>query len=419
MSSDIRIDFVAPPFAGHLYPALDLARRLRDRGVGRIRFLTTAGGRCPVESAGFPFVEILPGQDQAVWAIANTRLKVGSNPLQMWRQVERNLSLMHDLQNQVRETWLADRPDLVITDFAVPIAGLTAQAMGIRWWTGMPSPCVLETMDGTPAYLGGWRPRSGLYGRLRDWLGRQTVRTFKQASRWLFTRSLRSLSISNLYRADGSEVVYSPERILVYGMREFEFERTWPGSCRFIGPLTVGPSLPSPALQWDDSKKTVLVTLGTHLPWAKSAAIDLIQQVARLMPETVFHFSRGQMGNCDVDIRDNLHIYGSVPYDTTLHRYDAAIIHGGTGIVYSCIQQGVPMLVWPHDYDQFDHAARIVHHQLGLQMVPNPPRIAADLKTLGASDSIRSSLDLFRKQSATYDPASSVLQELKSIVSCE
>ena len=412
MCRELRLDFVAPPFAGHLYPALDLARRLRERGVGGIRFLSTSGGRAPIEAAGFPFVEILPGQDQAVWSIANTRMKVGSNPLQMWGQVKKNLTLMHDLQQQVQETWQTDRPDLVIADFVVPVAGLTAQSLGIRWWTGMPSPCVLETKDGTPAYLGGWMPRQDLYGRIRDWMGRQTIRHFKKASGWLFARPLKQLSIPHLYRADGFEIVYSPERILAYGMREFEFPRTWPTWCQFIGPLIAGPSLPGPALKWDDSKQTVLVTLGTHLPWAKSSAIDLMHQVARLMPDTVFHFSRGQMGNCEVEIRDNLHVYGSIPYDASLHRYDAAIIHGGTGILYSCIQHGVPMLVWPHDYDQFDHAARIVHHELGLRLIPQAQRIAADLKVLLSSESIRTALDRFQKSYQTYDPGQTVFQEL-------
>ena len=139
--SNPSIDFVAPPFAGHLYPALDLARRLRDRGFSRLRVLTTAGGRFAVEASGLPFVEILPNQDEAVWAIANTRVAVGSNPLRMWRQVQGNLALMRDLQQQLRDFWSGQRPDLVLADFVVPVAGLTAESMGIAWWTGMPSPC--------------------------------------------------------------------------------------------------------------------------------------------------------------------------------------------------------------------------------------------------------------------------------------
>ncbi len=415
MSRELRIDFVTPPFAGHLYPALDLASRLRSRGIDGIRILTTAGGAPPIASAGFPFVEILPGHDQAVWSIANTRMQVGSNPRQMWRQVQKNLGLMHELKRQLTEIWQAEAPDLVIADFVVPVAGLTAKEMGIPWWTGMPSPCVLETKDGTPAYLGGWMPQNDFYGRARDWIGRKTVRTFKKMSAWMFSRPLKSLSIPSLYRADGTEVVYSPERILAYGMKEFEFERTWPDWFHFIGPLIIAPTLPGPELQWDETKKTVLVTLGTHLPWAKSQAVELMQEVARKMPDTIFHFSRGRMGTREVEIRDNLHLYDFVPYNAFLHRYDAAIIHGGTGITYTCIQHGVPMLVWPHDYDQFDHAARIVHHQLGLRLKPQASQIAQDLQTLTTSPAIRASLDRYQQFYCSYDPGQTVFDALSSI----
>lgn len=415
MTRHLRIDFVTPPFAGHLYPALDLARRLREGGVDRIRILTTAGGKQPIAAAGFPFVEILPGHDQAVWAIANTKIPVASNPLRMWRQVQNNLALMNELQSQLRQFWQADPPDLVIADFVVPVAGLTAKSLGIHWWTGMPSPCVLETRDGTPAYMGGWMPRQDFLGRARDWIGRQTVRTFKKTSAWLFSRQLMSLSIPSLYRADGTEVVYSPERILAYGIREFEFECNRPSWFHFIGPLIVTPTLPGPELQWDSPKPTVLVTLGTHLPWAKSKAIDLLQEVAALMPDTVFHFSRGKMGTGGAEIRGNLHLYDFVPYNAVLDRYSAAIVHGGTGILYSCLQAGVPMLAWPHDYDQFDHAARIVHHKLGLRLNPSASRIATDLQKLIADSEIRKSVTRFQTLLSGYDPGRFVLDALSSL----
>jgi len=415
MSPDRRLDFVAPPFAGHLYPALDLARRLRDRGFSNLRVLTTAGGASAAAASGLPFVEILPGRDEDVWAIANTRVRVGSNPLRMWRQVQSNLALMRDLQQQLTDFWTVDPPDLVLADFVVPVAGLTAQSLGIPWWTGMPSPCALETSDGPPAYLGGWSPRPGAIGALRDRLGRTTVRVFKRTSAWLFRHELRSLGIDSLYREDGTEVVYSPERILAYGLREFEFDRRWPAAVRFIGPLTAPP--PFPAVEesqphWAPDRPAVLVTLGTHLQWAKDRAIERIEEVARLMPETVFHFSRGAMGSGGVEIRGNMHVHDSIPYGSNLARYAAAIVHGGTGITYACLESAVPMLVWPHDYDQFDHAARVVHHQLGLRLRPPARLIADDLRTLMREGPIREAVLRFQALTRLHNPAKCFLEEL-------
>jgi len=45
---------------------------------------------------------------------------------------------------------------------------------------------------------------------------------------------------------------------------------------------------------------------------------------------------------------------------------DVVIHHGGAGIMWHCIQKGIPALVYPVDYDQFDHAARIEFFKKGI-----------------------------------------------------
>jgi UDP:flavonoid glycosyltransferase YjiC (YdhE family) len=37
----------------------------------------------------------------------------------------------------------------------------------------------------------------------------------------------------------------------------------------------------------------------------------------------------------------------------------AVLHHGGAGVMWECLRAGVPALVLPKDYDQFDHAARL------------------------------------------------------------
>lgn len=48
-----------------------------------------------------------------------------------------------------------------------------------------------------------------------------------------------------------------------------------------------------------------------------------------------------------------------VDYAQHLHRYALVIHHGGAGILYACLAAGLPAIVYPLDYDQFDHAARL------------------------------------------------------------
>lgn len=400
MSNPLRIDFVAPPFAGHLFPLLQLARSLSGDSRVAVRVLTTASGLSSVAVSGQKSVELLVGCDAVVSKIADTSRRVGSNPLALIRQLRMNLSLMGQLRDDLLDHWEDHRPDLVVADFVLPVAGLTAAHLGIEWWTGMPTPCVLETGDGTPSYLGGWSPRDGLHGRARDYLGRGFVRAFKRIVHGMFAKEFRTLQVPSVYRTDGLEIAYSPTRILGFGLREFEFERSWPEHFEFLGPLTEPPPFQASALGFEAGKRHVLVSLGTHLPWAREGALKLVREVAGRMPDCVFHFTRGEPGSLS-DVREkNIQCVGFLPYRDELGNYDAAIIHGGTGITYACIEKNVPMLVWPHDYDQFDHAARIVRHGLGLKLVTKPRVIEKDLRRLMDDTAAAPSLNRFSQLAA-------------------
>ena len=404
MSSSPKIDFVGPPFAGHLFPLIELADGLRARGLNRLRVLSTASAHAAIQAAKLDAVELLAGHEATILGIANPGHQVGSNPLRMLRQFQANLSLMAQLRDELTHLWKADRPDVVFADFTVPMAGLTAEKMGIRWWTGITTPCALETPGGTPSYLGGWFPRDDWLGRLRDRLGWAFIRAFKQGVRLACARQFRELGIESVYRPDRSEVAYSSERILGYGMREFEFDRPWPGHFEFIGPLTRAPELPPSSPSYSAGKRHVLVTLGTHVLWAKQNAAQLIEQVATRFPDCVFHFSHGKPGGA-LEQRDNVHYYDFLPYDRYLDRYELAITHGGTGIVYACIQNGVPSLVWPQDYDHFDHAARVVHRGLGLRLVPSVATLADQIRRLLDDRETRSRVREFQALSQRYDPS--------------
>ncbi len=403
MSGKVKIDLVAPPFAGHLFPLLDLAGSLRRQGPGEVRVLSTRDASEAIRLSGLTAVELLPGREEDVKAIANTRARVGFHPPRLHRQLRMTLALMADLRDQLRQLWREQRPDLVLADFTLPVAGLLARSMGITWWTSMPSPCALETRAGTPSYLGGWTPRAGLIGRTRDALGRRLIRLFKHGMAALFAPDLRALDFPGVYRADGSEAIYSPDCILALGMREFEFERDWPEAVTFVGPLTGGPQYPHTPPVFTPGRPAILVTLGTHLSWAREHASTLIQQVAREMPDCDFHFALGRPGSTSREERGNVHYYGFIPYDLYLPRYAAAVIHGGTGITYSCIKAGVPMLAWPHDYDQHDHAARIVQHGLGLRLRPRAAQAAADLRRLLVDQKLHARVREFQELSRSYD----------------
>lgn len=329
----MRIVFVAPPFSGHLYPQVPLAEAARAAGH-TVAFVTGERKRAVLAARGLETLPLQSVPEGAMEAIANPPYRVGSNPRLLMRQLRENLGLMPGIRADLRELFKSWRPDVVVADFVAPVAGFVAQEMGIPWVTTMPTPLALETKRGTPSYCGGWSPGWAV----RDWLGRLAVRGFKRGVKAWLAAEFRAAGVAELWREDGSEVVYSPEAILGLGMRELEFDRDWPDCFEMIGPLVEDPE-DWPEVQYPAGRK-VLVTMGTHLFWAKE----------RLRVPVVAGVSFVVAGSKE---------YPFVPYARDVGKFDAVIHHGGTGITYAAILAGKPSLVWPQDYDQFDYAARV------------------------------------------------------------
>jgi UDP:flavonoid glycosyltransferase YjiC (YdhE family) len=352
-----RIDLLSPPYSGHLHPILCMARILSQSY--QVRVLSTPGAQERIRAAGVEGIEILPGADATLRNISNPPHAVGSNPLRLHRQFRAALQLFARIRAELAGLYQTNRPDLLIGDFTVASMGVVAEELGIPWWTSLPSPCVLETKDGPPAYQGGLKPATGWLSAVRNHLGRQTIRCFKRSIFFWYRRHIRAIGWPHLYRGDGSETIYSPRCIVALGLEAFEFPRTWPASVRFVGPMLYTPPLDLPGPEFAPERRHVLVTLGTHLAWRKARFASDVAEVARKMPEVVFHFSDGEPSNQAASVANNFHRLPFIDYERYIERYDLVVHHGGAGIMYYCLRHGVPAVVYPVDYDQFDHASRL------------------------------------------------------------
>ncbi|WP_344773979.1 glycosyltransferase [Nocardioides panacisoli] len=362
----MRVDLVAPPMAGHLHPALGVAARLaREPGVD-VRVISTPGARAAVAAAGVPGLAVLDGADAEVEAIVNPPYPIGSNPVRLSRQFSAALRLQARFQRELAGIWAEQRPDLAIVDFTLPAAGYAAEAAGAGWWTLHASPCAIEATSGPPAYLGGLRPGTGPLGRGRDAAGRLLTRGFKRSVHLATRRRLAALGVTGAYRADGSEAAYSPDRILALTPEAIEFPRRLPPSVRYVGPVLHTPPTTHPVPELTSGRRHVLVTAGTHLPWHKQTLLDLTATAAAALPHVDLHLS---LGTVEPSLRaprtltsspSNLHIHPYVDYARDLPRFDAVVHHGGSGVLGHTLAAGLPAVVLPVDYDQFDHAARLV-----------------------------------------------------------
>jgi len=353
-----RIDLLAPPFSGHLHPLLGIGRALAPHY--NVRMLSSANALGSIRAAGLDGVALMEGVDSALTAITDTKQAVRNNPLYMHQQFRQAVKVAKTLAAEISVLYSRDPPDLLIADFTAPTAGLAAHQLGVPWWTSVPSPCILETPDGPPAYFGGLPMPTGPLNEIRDWAGRLLIRVFKRCVFWLHRSDLRSAGLTAPYRPDGLESSYSPDVTLALGIRELEFPRRWTANVHFVGPYLYTPPLRSPEPQFRAGARHVLVTLGTHLGWRKEDFAAAVRAMTSAFPDVMFHYSDGDSSRFQCATEGNFQRLSFVDYERWLSRYDLVLHHGGAGILYYCIANGKPALVYPLDYDQFDHAARLL-----------------------------------------------------------
>ena len=404
-----RLAFVAPPFAGHLNPLLVLAVAARDAGYG-VTVITGDRKLETVRQLGLEVKGLKSIGAGSLESIANSPVKVGSNPFRLLRQFRENLALLPAIRAELMEMWSKERPDLVVADSVAPVGGLVCDALGIPWITTIATPFAIENVRGVPAYCGGWRP-GGWAGR--DALGRMAIRGFKRTVAWQFRRQFSLLGDRFPYRADGSERIYSDRAILGFGISELEFDRDWPACFQMIGPVMDSPE-DSPALRFPPGAKRVLVSVGTHLLWAKKTLVGHVVQLAREFPNVHFSISLGGGPGDPLRVAEMITVYPFISYSQSLSEFDAVIHHGGAGVTYAAILCGIPSVVVPHDYDQFDYAARIEHFGLGIRAN----------SILGAGPALRRAFDRqdwpelkrMQENARKYSPAERFLEVVKSVL---
>lgn len=354
----MRVDLVAPPMAGHLHPVLGIADRLAAEPGLDVRVISTARALTVTEACGLRGVALLDGADEVIETVVDPPYRIGSHPVKLLRQFHAAVGLQRDFQAELLDLWRPAPPDLVIADFTMGAVGPAADAVGAPWWTTHPSPCAIEGRSGPPSYLGGWRPGCGPLGRGRDAVGRRWVRGFKRVAPRLARVRLDELGLPRIHRRDGSEAIYSAERVLALTPEAVEYDRDLPPAVRYVGPVLFTPPTDAPPPDLDPRFRHVLVTAGTHLPWHKQALLEAAARAVPALPADVrVHVSLGSP--LDVAHPPGVTVHPFVSYARDLPRFDAVVHHGGAGVLGHTLAAGLPAVVWPVDYDQFDHAVRL------------------------------------------------------------
>ena len=356
----IKIDVVALPLSGHLYPTLNLLAPLLQNPQYEIRLLTGPQKKAVAEAVGFQVLPILEEHVKEFEKAANNKEQLGI--FSAYRQLSASLDLINLVSDQLIQEWTNHRPDIVIVDFITLSGGLVAEQMGIPWITTMATQFAIETTDGPPCFFGGMGTPQNSWQVLQQFLARKITHLGKWIVTFLLRDRLRRYHFK-LYNQKGQETIYSPYSILGIGMKEVEIKKGFPKHYKWVGPsgasVEAGEDYPLDLSVFPNRKK-VLVTCGTQLAWAKDNLIFQAKQLAKAHPDFHFFVTRGVGGQpfqCE-NLMENLSVVSYLPYKEYIPQMDYVIHHGGAGIFYQCIIYGKPALIFPHDYDQFDYAVR-------------------------------------------------------------
>jgi UDP:flavonoid glycosyltransferase YjiC (YdhE family) len=94
------------------------------------------------------------------------------------------------------------------------------------------------------------------------------------------------------------------------------------------------------------------------------------------------------------DLPDGVIHAAYAPFAALLPRASAFIHHGGIGSVSQALRAGVPQLIQPMAFDQFDNASHVAQLGVGSEILPrhfSPERVARTLETLLADASVAAS----------------------------
>ncbi len=360
----IKIDFVAPPFSGHLYPMIELAMPLLEKEKYEIRFITGPKKIPLLEELGFKTEPLLSEQPEVMEKISNIRRSMFS----LLKQLKQNIALFPKLKMEIENLILNNKTDIVVADFVAIHAGVVCDKYNIPWITTIPTPFAIENRTGTPGYFGGLINSDKIIFKVRDYLARKLALLVKKMIWLINIKTFKKFNLK-IYRSDGTETIYSNYSILGLGMEEFEFKRDWPKSFKFIGPCCNSPEKPIKLnIPFEKYKNAALISIGTHLNWAKEKIKEDIKYLSDKFPDILFIIS---MGNSNSGINEpiftdrNRMIFEYIPYSQYFDRFTFIIHHGGAGITYNCIKYMKPSIVVPHDFDQFDFAARVEYRKIG------------------------------------------------------
>jgi UDP:flavonoid glycosyltransferase YjiC (YdhE family) len=327
---------------GHAFPAIALARALRERGH-EVTVETWGRWREPVEELGLRFqaaeeYTVFPPIDGVLEGAAEAAIALRP--------------LLDEL-----------RPDAVVSDILTLAPTLAAEAAGCRLATLVPH--VYPVHDrGMPFFAFGWMPPRTPVGRAA-WRAALPVLVdgLKRGRREL-NEARERLGLAPIERFQGG---ISERLVLVATFPQLEYPRRWPEGVEVVGPMHFELPYPEVELPEGDAPLVLVAPSTSQDPqcWLLRSAFDgLAEEPVRVVGTTNRHEPAEP-----IEVSRNAVLVEWISYAQAMREADLVICHGGHGTVARALSLGTPVLSCPVVGDMTENATRVQWAGTGL-MVP-------------------------------------------------
>jgi MGT family glycosyltransferase len=184
-----------------------------------------------------------------------------------------------------------------------------------------------------------------------------------------------SLDEFRLPLIDGRDGLADEMPVLTLCPKDFDFPHAVPRKGRYYLEASIDLERQEPgSFPWhrlDQDRPLIFCTLGSHCEDYEDSEPFFRAVIAAMEKKPDWQLLLA-LGNPHADPADfqpvppNVVLVNWAPQLAILERASIMMTHGGLGTVKECIYFGVPMIVFPVDWDQPENAARVSYHGLGV-----------------------------------------------------
>jgi UDP:flavonoid glycosyltransferase YjiC (YdhE family) len=382
-----RIGILSFSSPGHYYPLTALGRRLQSRGHDVVYFQVADLER-PIRAAGLEFRQIgrddfppgsLRARDEELGKLTGrAALRCGL------RGIERKAEMLfRDAPAAIRDEGV----DSLIVDQIEPAGGTVADYLGLPF-VSVAAALPVNLDSSAPPVNVPWPHRTGLWARIRNWVGNRVVERIFSGVMGTINRQRRTWELPCLRNFNAlfsglMQVSQQPAALELPGRR-------LPPHCHHTGPWTDGAGRAPVDFPWarlDSDRPLVYASMGTLQNGILPTFRIISEACVGLDVQLVISLGGGQDPALLADLPGDPIVVGYAPQLDLIRHSALTISHGGLNTALESLACGVPMVVLPVTYDQPGVGARVEHASVGRSI----PVARLTLKRLGAA--VRTVLD--------------------------